>query len=258
MRIHATETKPFLRHIIGKLMEEKKLIVILSGAGMSADSGIKTFRDSDGLWENYRIEEVATPQAWRANPALVQEFYNQRRKNVMEAQPNAAHLFLAELENHYKVKIVTQNIDDLHERAGSSDILHLHGNIRLAKSSGPKAEAKYYPIEGWELRMDQVCDEGYTLRPHVVWFGEEVPMLEKAAETCMQADILIVIGTSLQVYPAANLIHYTKTGCRKIIVDPNASQIMNDKNYTVIQETAVGAIDELRKILLDVNNNSKI
>jgi NAD-dependent deacetylase len=232
-------------------MEEKKQIVVLSGAGMSADSGIKTFRDSDGLWENYRIEDVATPQAWRSNPSLVQEFYNQRRKNVLDAQPNAAHLFLAELEQFYKVKVVTQNIDDLHERAGSSDILHLHGNIRQAKSSGPNAEAKYYPIEGWELRMDQQCDEGYTLRPHVVWFGEEVPLLEKAAEICLQADILIVIGTSLQVYPAANLIHYTKPGCRKIIVDPNAAQLMNDKSYTVINKTAVESIPELKRILFE-------
>lgn len=232
-------------------MKSKTQIVVLSGAGMSAESGIKTFRDNDGLWENYRIEEVATPEAWRANPKLVQEFYNQRRKNVLEAQPNAAHYFLAELEQHYDVRIVTQNIDDLHERAGSSNILHLHGNIRLAKSSGPDPEAKYYPIEGWELRMSDQCDAGYTLRPHVVWFGEAVPLLEKAAEICVQADILLVIGTSLQVYPAANLVHYTKKDCRKIIVDPNAGRIITDSTYTVIHETAVNSIGELRKILLE-------
>ncbi|MGV3631385.1 MAG: SIR2 family NAD-dependent protein deacylase [Bacteroidota bacterium] len=231
-------------------MKDRKQIVVLSGAGMSAESGIKTFRDSDGLWENHRIEEVATPQAWNTNPTLVQEFYNQRRKNVLEAQPNAAHLFLAELEQYADVQIVTQNIDDLHERAGSSRITHLHGNIRLAKSSGPNPEAKYYPVEGWELRMDQTCDEGHTLRPHVVWFGEAVPLLEKAAGICLQADILLVIGTSLQVYPAANLIHYTRKDCRKIIVDPNAGQIMSDKSYTVINETAVNSIPFLRKLLL--------
>ncbi len=230
-------------------MKDQQQIVVLTGAGMSAESGIKTFRDSDGLWENFRIEEVATPEAWRSNPALVQDFYNQRRKNVLEAEPNAAHRFLAELEEHFTVKIVTQNIDDLHERAGSSHITHLHGNIRQAKSSGPNAEAAYYPIEGWELQMDRKCPEGYTLRPHVVWFGEAVPLLETAAEICLQADILMVIGTSLQVYPAANLVHYTKRDCRKIIVDPNAGQIMSDKSYTVINETAVNSIPVLRELL---------
>lgn len=230
----------------------KTHITVLSGAGMSAESGIKTFRDSDGLWENYRIEEVATPQAWLANPGLVQEFYNQRRKHVLEARPNAAHYFLAELEQHYEVQIVTQNIDDLHERAGSSHVTHLHGNIRLAKSSGPDPEAKYYPVEGWELRMSDRCDKGYVLRPHVVWFGEAVPMLDKAAEICLKADILLIIGTSLQVYPAANLVHYTHKNCRKIIVDPNAEKIVTDSSYAIINETAVNSIPELKRILEEI------
>ena len=230
-------------------MRENTKIVVLSGAGMSAESGIKTFRDSDGLWENYRIEEVATPEAWRSNPALVQEFYNMRRKNVLEAQPNGAHRFLAGLEKDFEVKIVTQNIDDLHERAGSRQVMHLHGNIRLAKSSGPDPEARYYPVEGWELKMTDRCEAGYILRPHVVWFGEAVPLLDQAAETCLGADILIVIGTSLQVYPAANLIHYTKRDCLKIIVDPNAGQLLQDPRFVAINETAVNSIPKLRSLL---------
>jgi NAD-dependent deacetylase len=226
-----------------------KNLVIISGAGISAESGISTFRDSNGLWENFKIEEVATPQAWKHNPDLVQEFYNTRRKQVMGAAPNAAHLFFKELEKHYNVIVVTQNIDDLHERAGSENVIHLHGNIRLAKSSGPNQEKRYYPIDGWELTKKDVCEDGFLLRPHVVWFGEEVPELEKAAKIVSEADCLIVIGTSLQVYPAASLIHFTSDYCQKIIVDPKVSELKVDSGYLLINETAVNSIPKLRELL---------
>lgn len=150
----------------------KQKVIVFSGAGMSAESGINTFRDSGGLWENNRIEDVATPSAWAANPERVQQFYNARRKQIIEAQPNKAHLAVKELEKHFDVQVITQNIDDLHERAGSSSVLHLHGNIRFSKSSGPNQEEAYFPIEGWELKISDKCPEGFTLRPHVVWFGE--------------------------------------------------------------------------------------
>ncbi len=226
----------------------KKKIVILSGAGISAESGISTFRDSNGLWENYRIEEVATPEAWNSNPELVQRFYNQRRKQVLESSPNAAHHFLKELESHYNVIVITQNIDDLHERAGSTSIIHLHGNIRYSKSSGPKQEAKYYPVDGWELTMDDHCDDGYLLRPHVVWFGESVPEMDRAIDTLADADYLIVIGTSLNVYPAAGLIHYVSNSCKKLIVDPKASELNVHSDFLIFAKSAVESIPELKKV----------
>ncbi|TSJ45404.1 SIR2 family NAD-dependent protein deacylase [Fluviicola chungangensis] len=227
----------------------KSNLVILSGAGISAESGIKTFRDADGLWENYSIEEVATPRAWQNNPDLVQKFYNERRLNVISAKPNRAHHYFSSLEEHFHVQVITQNIDDLHERAGSSHVLHLHGNIRYAKSSGPAKEKKYYPIEGHELKMTDLCDDGFPLRPHVVWFGEEVPLLYEAAELIKQADILIVVGTSLSVYPAANLIHYTKTSCQKILIDPKADQMQVESLFTKINKSAVEAVEELKELL---------
>jgi NAD-dependent deacetylase len=226
-----------------------KKIVVFTGAGMSAESGIKTFRDSDGLWENYKIEEVATPEAWQRNPSMVQQFYNERRKNILESQPNEAHFFIKDLENSFDVQVVTQNIDDLHERAGSKNVLHLHGNIRMAKSSGPNQEKKYYPIEGWELKMADLCDDGFPLRPHVVWFGEEVPMLNVAWKIIEKAEIFIVIGSSLQVYPVASLIHAVKKDCTNIFIDPNASSILTTTNFTCINETAVNALPKLKKIL---------
>ncbi len=226
----------------------KKKIVILSGAGISAESGISTFRDSNGLWENYRIEEVATPEAWNSNPELVQRFYNQRRKQVLESFPNAAHHFLKELESYYNVIVITQNIDDLHERAGSSNIIHLHGNIRYSKSSGPRQEAKYYLIDGWELTMDDHCDDGYLLRPHVVWFGESVPEMDRAIDTLADADYLIVIGTSLNVYPAAGLIHYVSNSCKKLLVDPKASELNVHSDFLIFAKSAVESIPDLRKV----------
>ena len=226
----------------------KQKIVVLSGAGISAESGISTFRDSNGLWENYRIEEVATPEAWNANPELVQRFYNERRKQVIESLPNPAHRFFHELESSYEVVVITQNIDDLHERGGSKNVIHLHGNIRYSKSSGPNREAKYYPIEGWELSLNDLCDDGYSLRPHVVWFGEAVPEMDRAVETLADADYLIVIGTSLNVYPAAGLIHYVSNSCKKIIVDPKAKELNVDSIFTVLAKSAVESVPDLKKL----------
>lgn len=228
-------------------------IVVFSGAGMSAESGISTFRDSDGLWEKYRIEEVATPQAWQADPKLVTDFYNQRRKQILEAMPNVAHHLIAELDNYFNTTVITQNIDNLHERAGSKNVIHLHGNITLAKSSGPNKEKKYYPISGWELTEQDICDEGFRLRPHVVWFGEEVPMYEIAAGVLSQADILIVIGTSLQVYPAAGLIHYANNARHKFVIDPNAKNLGLNQSFTIIID---GAVEGMKKVMAEIKTLS--
>lgn len=224
-------------------------MIVLSGAGISAESGIATFRDSDGLWEKHRIEEVATPEAWKKNPELVQRFYNERRKQVLACEPNAAHRFFARCEELFDVTIITQNIDDLHHRAGSSEVLHLHGEIRKSKSSGPKQEQAYYTIDGWELTMGDRCPDGYLLRPHVVWFGEDVPNLEKAVLKVAEADILVVVGTSLNVYPAANLIHYTPDHCRKFVIDPKADGLEVPRSFTKIKATAVNGVKLLEEYL---------
>lgn len=214
-------------------------IVVFSGAGMSAESGISTFRDSGGLWENYKIEEVATPDSWKANPSMVQEFYNLRRKNIRNSTPNEAHFIIAELEKSADVLVVTQNIDNLHERAGSKQVLHLHGNIMFAKSSGPNAEKKYYPVTGdLDVNAD-FCEEGYPLRPHVVWFGEDVPNYEVARKEMENASVLIVIGTSLNVYPAAGLIHYVPQDCKCYVIDPMADALGLPKNFELIKKSAV-------------------
>jgi NAD-dependent deacetylase len=226
-----------------------KKIVFFSGAGMSAESGISTFRDSGGLWEKYEINEVATPEAWRRNPDLVSAFYNQRRKQIIETSPNAAHNFITSLEDQFDVTVITQNIDDLHERAGSTNILHLHGNIRLAKSSGPNQEKKLYPIDGWELTKNDLCEDGYRLRPHVVWFGETVPALEDAIPLIESADVFIVIGTSLQVYPAAGLIHYAPKTATKILIDPNLDSFSIPSDFTKIAKNSTAAIQDLKDLL---------
>lgn len=196
-----------------------KRIVVLSGAGISAESGLKTFRDSDGLWENYRIEDVATPQAWKKDRNLVLQFYNERRKQVKAAKPNAAHLALVQLEEKFEVHIVTQNIDDLHERAGSKKVLHLHGEI--LKSRSTMDPHLVYTIEKHELNEGEKCELGSQLRPHIVWFGEMVPALEDAAYIVSRADILIVVGTSLAVYPAAGLVNYVSPEANKYVVNPD-------------------------------------
>lgn len=220
---------------------------------MSAESGIETFRDSDGLWEQHRLEDVATPDAWAKDPDLVTRFYNERRKRILDVAPNDAHLKITELESFGSVSVVTQNIDDLHERAGSKDVLHLHGNIRYAKSSGPNKEKEYFPIDGWELTQNDQCPEGYRLRPHVVWFGEEVPAYEQAALILNQAEILIVVGTSLQVYPAAGLIHYAEKAKHKFIIDPKAHNLNVPSDFIEISHGAVKGmeivVEELKKVL---------
>ena len=221
----------------------KKRLVVLSGAGISAESGLGTFRDNGGLWEKYNIEDVATPEAWNKNPTLVTEFYNMRRKQAYEAQPNIAHQILAELEKEYDVHIITQNIDNLHERAGSSSVLHLHGCIDQVKSSGPNAEKEYYLQKNWEVKIGDVCPEGYQLRPHVVWFGEAVPMLEKAAEICQTADVFVVVGTSLNVYPASGLIHYVSTQAKCFIIDPSDVEVPH--HFIQIQENATVGVELL-------------
>lgn len=197
-----------------------KRIVVFSGAGVSAESGIRTFRDSGGLWEEYRIEEVATPEAWIKDPKRVLHFYDLRREQVMNALPNTAHLAIADLEKHFHVDVVTQNIDDLHERAGSSNVLHLHGEIRKARST--KDPDLVIPIVGARLAWGAECALGSQLRPHIVWFGEEVPLLPVAANIVARADVLIVVGTSLQVYPAAGLVDHAQPGSRIYVVDPEA------------------------------------
>ena len=226
-----------------------KKIVVFSGAGMSAESGIQTFRDNGGLWEQYRVEDVATPEAWKRDPELVTQFYNQRRKQIIETNPNEAHLSIQRLESLYDVTVITQNIDDLHERAGSKKVLHLHGNIRFSKSSGPNQENTYYPIHGWELSAEDRCPDGYRLRPHVVWFGEEVPMLEAAATIISSADQLIIIGTSLRVYPAAGLIHEVSKHSAVYLIDPKADTMHLPIGIHAITDTAVGGMSVLYKQL---------
>ncbi|WP_207426338.1 NAD-dependent deacylase [Pedobacter sp. SYSU D00535] len=225
----------------------KQHVVVLTGAGISAESGLKTFRDSDGLWEGYDVYEVATPEAWQRNPNLVQEFYNMRRKAVLEAQPNAAHYALAKLESKFDVTIVTQNVDNLHERAGSSAVLHLHGVITKSQSS--KDPSLTYDIEGWELKMGEQCELGSQLRPHVVWFGEPVPMIEKAAQICSTADIFLLVGTSLNVYPAAGLKDFVPNNARKIVVDPQASSL-SVRDMRIISEKAGVAVPAIVEELL--------
>jgi NAD-dependent deacetylase len=221
----------------------KKRMVVFSGAGMSAESGIPTFRGNDGLWEKYKIEEVATPQAWLQNPDLVLDFYNQRRKRMIEAEPNDGHYQIALWQEEFDVVVVTQNIDDLHERAGSKQVLHLHGEIRKSRST--INEELIYDIEGWQIAMGDTCELGSQLRPHIVWFGEEVPMLDTAAAIIETADLFIVVGTSLQVYPAAGLIHYAHRAKQKYLVDPQANELINRAGW---QSIAQGAADGLRFI----------
>ncbi len=228
-----------------------KKIVVLTGAGISAESGLKTFRDSDGLWEGYDVQKVATPEAWQQNPQLVQDFYNMRRRDALAAKPNAAHYALAELEQQYNVTIITQNIDDLHERAGSTNVMHLHGVITRSQSS--LNPALTYPIEGWELKMEAMCELGSQLRAHVVWFGEDVPMIIPAARECQQADLFILVGSSLAVYPAAGLVNYVHYNVPKYIIDPKIPDINRIKNLIKIADKAsVGVPALVRQLLTGV------
>lgn len=220
--------------------------MVLTGAGISAESGLKTFRDEDGLWEGYDVAEVATATAWIRNPSLVLEFYNMRRKNVREAIPNMAHYGLAELENDFDVHIITQNIDDLHERAGSSKVLHLHGEILKMRSE--KNEALIYPIEG-DIQLGDKAEDNAQLRPHIVWFEEPVPMIEEAARLVRQADIFVIVGTSLAVYPAAGLVNYAPWPIAKFIVDKRIPSTSSLYNLTVIEKPATEGVKELQERL---------
>ena len=227
-------------------------ITVLTGAGISAESGLKTFRDSDGLWENHRIEDVATPDAWSRDPELVLKFYNERRKQVNEAQPNKAHILLAQLEDNYEVNIITQNIDDLHEKAGSTNVYHLHGQINKARST--VNPSLVYELDHWEMKMGDTCNEGSQLRPHIVWFAEPVPMIDQVIHFFEIADKIVVIGTSLAVYPAAGLINYTSPGVDKYYIDPMGASNMDRKDFTVIPKKAMDGMSELMK-LLNVNKS---
>ena len=233
------------------MLENMKKVVILTGAGISAESGIKTFRDSDGLWENHSIEEVATPEGWRRDPELVLKFYNDRRAQLFEVVPNDAHTALQRLEAQYDVQIITQNVDNLHERAGSSKILHLHGLLTQARSSVD--ESLVYELGNKEIKLGDKCEKGSQLRPHIVWFGEQVPNIEIAARMVEKADILMVIGTSLAVYPAAGLLHYAPRKCRKFLIDPNASKMDHLEGVTIINEKAGTGVPKLVEQLLNEN-----
>jgi NAD-dependent deacetylase len=224
----------------------KKKLVVLTGAGISAESGLKTFRDSDGLWEGYDVTEVATPRAWRKDPALVLEFYNMRRKNVAEAEPNAAHTGLAGLQEDFDVQIITQNIDDLHERAGSRKVLHLHGEIFKMRSEAD--ESLVYDIRG-DIQLGETAADGAQLRPHIVWFEEPVPMIEEAARLTRTADIFVVVGTSLVVYPAAGLVNYAPWECPKFIVDKKVPYTSSLYNLTAIEKPATEGVKELKELL---------
>ncbi|HOW30136.1 MAG TPA: NAD-dependent deacylase [Bacteroidales bacterium] len=225
-----------------------KKLVVLTGAGISAESGLKTFRDSNGLWEEHRVEDVATYEAWVRNPALVLEFYNQRRKQLYEVQPNAAHIALAKLEEKFDVQVITQNVDDLHERGGSSQVMHLHGELKKVRSTADPNLV--YTLDGWELKLGDKCEKGSQLRPHIVWFGEAVPLIEEAAVLSSQADIFIVIGTSLNVYPAAGLLNYVPGNTPKFLVDPNASPMPWIRNLTIVKEKAGSGVPKIVDELL--------
>lgn len=225
----------------------KQVLVVLSGAGISAESGLKTFRDSDGLWEGYDVAEVATPQAWYKNPSLVLDFYNMRRRNVKDAVPNAAHFALAELEQHYDVHIVTQNIDDLHERAGSTNVLHLHGEIFKMRSE--LNEELVYPITD-DILMGDLAQDGGQLRPHIVWFGEAVPMIEQAIPIMQQADVFVLIGTSLAVYPAAGLVDYLPDSISNYVLDKSIPSVSRYKNIIPIEKPATLGVADLKNYLI--------
>ena len=222
-----------------------KNFVVFTGAGISAESGLGTFRDSGGLWDNYKIEDVATPEALQKNPGLVLEFYNIRRRQLLNATPNDAHYALNKLQENFNLQIITQNIDDLHERSGSNNVLHLHGKLRQSKST---LDNKLYEIDGSELVLGDLCPNGGQLRPNVVWFGEAVSKMDKAIEIVKTAEIFIIVGTSLNVYPAASLIHYTLNSCQKYIVDPNAAE--ENGILAIRQKASVGVpklVDQILK-----------
>lgn len=228
-----------------------KHLVVLSGAGISAESGIPTFRDADGLWEGYDVMQVATPQGWNKNRALVLDFYNQRRKKALEVQPNRGHEILAELEEKFKVTIITQNVDNLHERAGSTNVIHLHGSLFESRST--LDESLVYPIKGWELKEGDKCERGSQLRPNIVWFGEMVPLMEVAAQHARRADVFIIVGTSMAVYPAAGLIDYVPYDTPKYMVDPRIPDGQHFPAVIAVPEKASTGMEKVRQMLLSMD-----
>lgn len=224
-------------------------LVVISGAGMSAESGIRTFRDNNGLWEEYNVMDVATPEAWARDPELVNRFYNERRKQLLNCKPNKGHYGFADLEKYFNVDIITQNIDDLHERAGSSHVLHLHGELKKVRSSID--ENLIYDLEGWELKLGDKCEKGSQLRPHVVWFGEAVPEIENAIPLVEKADIVVIAGTSLAVYPAAGLVNYAKYDAQIYLIDPKKPSNIGLHNVHYIETGAEEGVEILKKELLN-------
>ncbi|MFZ5428854.1 MAG: SIR2 family NAD-dependent protein deacylase [Bacteroidota bacterium] len=232
----------------------KKKLVVLTGAGMSQESGLRTFRDTGGTWEHYRVEDVATPEAWRADPELVLRFYNERRKDLMKALPNSGHTGLAQLEKYFDVYIITQNVDNLHEQAGSSQVLHLHGELMKVRST--RDPELIYELDHWELNLGDRCELGSQLRPHIVWFGEAVPNFYLAIPIVEEADILVVIGTSMVVYPAAGLVDYARPGTPVYVIDPG-EPALGSRKVTLIPKKASEGVQQLIEILtenLDINN----
>ena len=224
-------------------------VVVFTGAGISAESGIKTFRDSDGLWEEYDIMDVATPKAWNKSPELVLEFYNKRKAQIKAAIPNLAHNLVTTLEDNFEVYVITQNIDDLHERAGSSNVLHLHGIITKSQSS--KDKNLIYDVGFDDINIGDKCELGSQLRPHIVWFGEDVPNMDEAYELVADADIFVIIGTSLNVHPAADLINHTPSNSKKYLIDPNEIRVADTDNLIIIKEKATTGMHQLIKKLKD-------
>ena len=230
-----------------------KNLVILTGAGMSAESGISTFRDAGGLWDKYPVEQVATPEGYAANPQLVIDFYNERRKQLVEVKPNRGHELVADLEKHFQVTVITQNVDNLHERAGSSNVIHLHGELTKVTSSWQPNNPKYIKElkpEEFEVKMGDTAADGSQLRPFIVWFGEAVPMIETAIDYCLKADIFLIIGTSLNVYPAAGLLNYVPADVTVYLIDPNQVPIASGRPVHVIRKGASAGMEELTKLLV--------
>lgn len=228
-----------------------KKLVVLTGAGISAESGIPTFRDSDGLWEGHDVNEVATPEGWMRNPKLVLEFYNQRRKKALEVKPNRGHEILSELQSYFDVTVVTQNVDNLHEQAGSKDIIHLHGSLFESRSS--EDPNLVYPIHGWELKWGDTCAKGAQLRPNIVWFGELVTMIEVAAKVCTKADVFLVVGTSMMVYPAASLIDYVSFETPKYVIDPKLPQMGFIPYLTSIEDKGSVGLEKIKQELINLS-----
>jgi NAD-dependent deacetylase len=228
-------------------------VVVLTGAGISAESGLRTFRGADGLWEGHRIEDVACPEAWARDPERVLRFYNERRQAVRAAAPNAAHRALVDLERDYDVRIITQNVDDLHERAGSSRVLHLHGQIMLARSTRDPGLVRH--LGDADIHLGDLCEQGSQLRPHIVWFGEMVPAMDEALESVAEADILLVVGTSLQVYPAAGLVFEAPRRTRKIVVDPEVPERTAGPGFEVVAKPATVGVPEVVAGLLEAAGN---